>query len=58
MTPGERDSFFLSSVYALADRHGAQIVDIDLEGRVLEFDCDDDEAFAVELGDLFSEYLI
>ena len=52
------DALFLSSVYALAERHGAEIVEIDLEGRVLEFDCDDDVAFAVELGDLFGEYLV
>lgn len=58
MTPAERDAFFLSSVNILAEKHGAKIIEIDMEKRILEFDCPDDVPFALELDELFSEYLV
>ena len=56
----EVDSFFLSAVFQLADEWAVKIVSIDVENRILDFDCADDKRhpFAIKLEDLFSEYLI
>ena len=55
----ETDSFFLSAVFQLADEWGVKIISIDLENRVLDFDCKDEDRhpFVLKLLELFGDYL-
>ena len=56
----EKDAFFLNAVFLLADEWGVTINDVDLDNRILDFDCKWDmrHPFAQKLHELFSEYLI
>jgi hypothetical protein len=55
----DKDSMFLSAVFLLADEWGVTIKDIDMENRILDFDCKWDlrHPFAMKLNDMFGDYL-
>ena len=55
----QADSFFLSAVFRLADEWAVKIVSIDVENRVLDFDCADDKRhpFVMKVMELFGDYL-
>ena len=55
----EHDSLFLSSVFMLADEWAVKIISIDLENRVLDFDCKDEDRhpFVKKLLELFGDSL-
>jgi len=56
----QADSFFLSAVFRLSDEWAVKIISIDVERRILDFDCADDKRhpFAVKLTELFENYLV
>ena len=49
------DSIFLTAVKNIADRHNCKDVSIDMENRIILFDCEneDEVAIAIELSELF-----
>ena len=55
----EIDTMFLSSVFMLADEYGVKIKEIDMESRILDFDCADDmrHPFVKKLVELVGDYL-
>ena len=55
----ERDSAFLSSVFLLADEWAVTIKSIDMENRILDFDCKWElrHPFVMKLNELFGDYL-
>ena len=55
----QADSFFLSSVFRLADEWAVKIVGIDVENRKIDFDCKWElrHPFAKKLNELFGDYL-
>jgi len=55
----EVDSFFLSAVFQLADEWAVTITKIDVENRVLDFDCayDKRHPFVLRLMELFGDSL-
>ena len=55
----DKDSMFLSAVFLLADEWGVTIKEIDMENRILDFDCKDDmrHPFVKKLVEMFGDYL-
>ena len=55
----DKDSMFLSAVFLLADEWGVTIKEIDMENRILDFDCKDDmrHPFVKKLVKMFEDYL-
>jgi len=55
----QADSIFLSAVFQLADEWAVKIVSIDVENRILDFDCEDDKRhpFVMKVMELFGNYL-
>ena len=53
------DSVFLSAIFILADEWGVKITNIDLENRILDFDCKWElrHPFVKKLNELFGGYL-
>ena len=55
----DKDSMFLSAVFLLADEWGVTIKEINMENRILDFDCKDDmrHPFVNKLVEMFGDYL-
>jgi len=55
----QADAFFLSAVFQLADEWGVKIISIDMDTRVLDFDCKWElrHPFVKKLMELFGDYL-
>ena len=55
----QADSFFLSSVFRLADEWAVKIVGIDVENRKIDFDCKWElrHPFTMKVMELFGDYL-